>query len=351
MITKTTVKSPIRQFPCKQSAECRTEQTRRFNSLPRLLILLAAASLCVILCSCDPVLSLNQKYAYTSFQIELGEPVSDDIAEYVDLTALSPEEASFVRDNSRVLFDGKDDHGESFAKPGEHTLTLEYRGRLYRKYDILITDEQPPVFTRAENIYVIQGIPTEIDYDSMFDAEDNSGDVKITINKKTVDFNQAGRYKVKASAEDSSGNKAQTKAYVIVQKPEYGIRGTYVYVDIERQHLSYFVDDVVVLDCPVVTGNIYGGHSTPRGTFALQYKARNMKLRGRENNGDEYESFVNYWMPFIGSEYGMHDATWRSNFGGSIYMGGGSHGCVNMPYKSAAELYEMIEPGTPVLIY
>jgi lipoprotein-anchoring transpeptidase ErfK/SrfK len=56
-------------------------------------------------------------------------------------------------------------------------------------------------------------------------------------------------------------------------------------------------------------------------------------------------------MAFIGSSYGMHDATWRTNFGGNIYQSGGSHGCVNMPYESAARLYEIIEPGTPVLIY
>ena len=114
--------------------------------------------------------------------------------------------------------------------------------------------------------------------------------------------------------------------------------------------LTYFVDGRPVLDCPVVTGRVYG-HSTPKGTYTLNYKSRNLTLKGREDNGDEYSSFVNYWMAFIGSSYGLHDATWRTNFGGDIYKSGGSHGCVNMPYKSAAQLYEIIEPGTPILIY
>ena len=56
-------------------------------------------------------------------------------------------------------------------------------------------------------------------------------------------------------------------------------------------------------------------------------------------------------MAFIGSSYGLHDATWRTNFGGDIYKGAGSHGCINMPYASAAKLYDLIDAGTLVMIY
>ena len=56
-------------------------------------------------------------------------------------------------------------------------------------------------------------------------------------------------------------------------------------------------------------------------------------------------------MPFIGGGWGLHDATWRSSFGGSIYKGGGSHGCVNLPYDVAEKMYQVIEVGTPVLVY
>ena len=85
--------------------------------------------------------------------------------------------------------------------------------------------------------------------------------------------------------------------------------------------------------------------------FIERYITLSAALKGEEDNGDEYESFVNYWMAFIGNSYGLHDATWRGTFGGSIYQGAGSHGCVNMPYNSAAELYSMVSPGTLVLIY
>ena len=48
--------------------------------------------------------------------------------------------------------------------------------------------------------------------------------------------------------------------------------------------------------------------------------------------------------------YGMHDASWRSQFGGSIYKYNGSHGCVNMPRSKVSKLYKMVPNGTRVII-
>ena len=55
-------------------------------------------------------------------------------------------------------------------------------------------------------------------------------------------------------------------------------------------------------------------------------------------------------MPFCGG-YGLHDASWRSSFGGSIYKRSGSHGCVNLPTWEAPELYDLISVGTPVIVF
>ncbi|MBQ7718263.1 MAG: L,D-transpeptidase, partial [Clostridia bacterium] len=66
--------------------------------------------------------------------------------------------------------------------------------------------------------------------------------------------------------------------------------------------------------------------------------------------GQGYESPVSYWMPFNGG-IGLHDATWRGAFGGSIYRGGGSHGCVNLPFGVAQQLYGVISEGDPVVVY
>ena len=66
--------------------------------------------------------------------------------------------------------------------------------------------------------------------------------------------------------------------------------------------------------------------------------------------GADYESFVSYWMPFSGG-YGLHDASWRSSFGGSIYKTNGSHGCVNLPSSKASALYSEIYVGIPVIAF
>ena len=66
--------------------------------------------------------------------------------------------------------------------------------------------------------------------------------------------------------------------------------------------------------------------------------------------GDNYESHVKFWMPFNMGE-GLHDATWRAKFGGTIYKTSGSHGCVNLPLKKAEEIFGIVEAGWPVFVF
>ena len=66
--------------------------------------------------------------------------------------------------------------------------------------------------------------------------------------------------------------------------------------------------------------------------------------------GENYSSAVKYWMPFNGN-VGMHDASWRSEFGGWQYIINGSHGCINLPTEKAAEIYEIVEKGECVFVY
>ena len=100
--------------------------------------------------------------------------------------------------------------------------------------------------------------------------------------------------------------------------------------------------------CNIVSGT--NGHRTPEGIFEVSYKERNVYLKGENDDGSKYSSHVDYWMPFNGG-IGLHDADWRSSFGGDIYIYNGSHGCVNMPPKYAKKLYNSIEAGTVVIVY
>ena len=128
--------------------------------------------------------------------------------------------------------------------------------------------------------------------------------------------------------------------------------GTYVEADLSNQHVYYYENGQLILDTPCVSGTKYdSSRHTVLGLYSIYYKQRNRTLRGPMVNGaPSYTSFVNYWMPFYRG-YGLHDASWRGSFGGTIYYSSGSHGCINLPYNAAATLYEHTEVGTPVIVF
>ena len=120
---------------------------------------------------------------------------------------------------------------------------------------------------------------------------------------------------------------------------------TYVEIDLSNQKLYYYVDGQLTLTSDIVSGALWGGRRTPPGLYKVNYKAKNVVLRG-----PDYAAPVRYWMPFNGG-IGMHDANWRSSFGGGIYKSGGSHGCINMPSSSEKALYDIINKDCPVICY
>lgn len=127
------------------------------------------------------------------------------------------------------------------------------------------------------------------------------------------------------------------------EKDEIG--NTYVEISLSRQHMWFFKDGQLLVSTDVVTGNHNNGWDTHTGVYAIMYKERDATLVG-----EGYNSSVKYWMPFYANT-GIHDATWRSSFGGSIYMNNGSHGCVNTPYDQAEKIFNNIEKGVPVVVY
>lgn len=125
---------------------------------------------------------------------------------------------------------------------------------------------------------------------------------------------------------------------------------SYVELDISRQHLWFYLNGSLLLDTDCVTGNVRDNYDTPTGVYFLTNKVRKATLRGYNKDGSKYASPVEYWMPFYRG-YGLHDASWRSKFGGNIYLTSGSHGCVNLPSKMAKQLYENIDYSMPIIIY
>ena len=131
---------------------------------------------------------------------------------------------------------------------------------------------------------------------------------------------------------------------------------TYAEVDMSAQHMWYVQNGQVVLETDVVTGEPIPSKITPEGVYSLMWKQPNSVLVGEidpDTGEPAYKTKVKYWMQVTSSGVGFHDAIWQAAFGGTLYQipGTGSHGCINMPLDQAAALFNMIEPGTPVIFH
>ncbi len=129
------------------------------------------------------------------------------------------------------------------------------------------------------------------------------------------------------------------------KKGSNDIGSSYVEADMTNQHLYLYQKGTIVLETDFVSGDMATGCTTPPGVFGITYKTMNAVLRGAD-----YVTPVTYWMPFNGN-VGMHDATWRTEFGGDIYLQSGSHGCLNLPLDKAEAIYGYMREGFPVICY
>ena len=145
----------------------------------------------------------------------------------------------------------------------------------------------------------------------------------------------------KCVTEGISGTR--TAPYSAKSDKPYG--GNYVEVNLSSQKLWVYKDGKQVVSTSLVSGSVAEGHRTPTGVYSIYAKQTDRYLTGAD-----YRSFVHYWMPFLGG-YGLHDASWRSSFGGDIYYYDGSHGCVNLPSSAAKKVYNNVSVGTKVILY
>ena len=121
--------------------------------------------------------------------------------------------------------------------------------------------------------------------------------------------------------------------------------GSYVEVDLSAQKLYLYKNGERLLTTSLVSGKVSANWCTPTGVYSIYSKSAGAYLVG-----EDYRTYVNYWMPFHYG-YGLHDATWRGSFGGEIYLYSGSHGCVNLPLKAAATIFNNVSVGTKVILY
>ena len=143
---------------------------------------------------------------------------------------------------------------------------------------------------------------------------------------------QSGTVSVEAACYDKDGE-------------PFSLGDSYIEVDFDNQQMTFIKDGRLVVNTNIVTGAL-NGHQTPTGLYETHGKEHDVWLKG-----DDYLVFVKYWVSVVGDLVGLHDASWRSNFGASFYVYGGSHGCVNTPEEAMAMIWNLAEDGTPVLMH
>lgn len=125
----------------------------------------------------------------------------------------------------------------------------------------------------------------------------------------------------------------------------------YIEINISTQRMTaYASGGKVVGTWAVTTGK--NGTATPTGTFLVVGKSAVTRMTGGTPGYDYYDLPNVHWVTwFRGGGYSIHEAYWRSSFGGQDYKWNGSHGCVNATYSTADFIYHWAPVGTPVVVH
>lgn len=128
------------------------------------------------------------------------------------------------------------------------------------------------------------------------------------------------------------------------------VGNSYVEVDILNQTMFIYLDGVLVLQTPVVTGKT--GTNTVPGAYQVWNMETPSVLHGyNPHTNVEYDQPVQYWIAFDDQAQGIHDANWQSTFGGQVYLNSGSLGCINTPPSVMGQVYDLVYYGMPVIVF
>lgn len=292
--------------------------------------------------------------------LEYSEAQLETIEEYSAIKTMMGARITYIMGDNREYVDEsvlngfllRDENGDLVKKSSEGREAISEPG------DDGEEDESPKQGEEAFDLYEWDDEAIAAWVDELADKYDTVGATrKFATTYGSVIEVTGGIYgnKIDREAETDYLKNAVRNRLVEEHEPEYSqkafcqgtddIGDTYIEVNMTDQHMFYYENGEIKIDTPVVTGNMNRHMDTPSGTNYVYFKQRNRTL-----HGDNYDTFVNYWMA-VNGHYGIHDATWRSKFGGQEYMANGSHGCINTPTEAVSKLYEMVEVGTPVIMY
>jgi lipoprotein-anchoring transpeptidase ErfK/SrfK len=133
-----------------------------------------------------------------------------------------------------------------------------------------------------------------------------------------------------------------------------------IVVSTENQHADMYERSQIVYSTDVTTGG--PELPTDHGVFHIYFKTSPFVFHSPWPVGSPYyynPTPVQFWMPFDGGE-GLHDASWRSNFGPGSNLAPtdlgtgnsilGTHGCINLPFAAAQFVWDWAPVGTTVVV-
>jgi lipoprotein-anchoring transpeptidase ErfK/SrfK len=126
--------------------------------------------------------------------------------------------------------------------------------------------------------------------------------------------------------------------------------GKVIVISLAKQSLTAYQDGVQFLSTLVTTGR--PALPTPPGTYSVLRKNSPWLMRSEYPPGTigyYPPSWVSWVLWFRNDGYGIHDAPWRYYYGPGTNLYG-SHGCVNVPHSSMAQLFPWADLGTKVLV-
>src|SRR6266540_1747308 len=114
----------------------------------------------------------------------------------------------------------------------------------------------------------------------------------------------------------------------------------WIEVSLDEQKLRAWEGNKLVMEFPISSGK---WAPTPKGTFNIWLKTRSQSMIGGSQELGTYYNLPN--VPnnmFFYQGFALHGAYWHNNFGQPM-----SHGCVNEPLASAAQIFDWAGPVVP----
>lgn len=167
-----------------------------------------------------------------TINLEYGKEFKADFDTLVDTKGLNKEDKEYLKKNLKIKTDIKNDietvtnedgtteeKDRGFAKVGDYKVNLTYKDET-KTVKVVVKDTTAPEITVPENIEILQGTDlTTFDFKSLITITDLAPMNELTIDYSTVDINVPAEYMVKASIEDTNGNRAEKDAKVTVIAP------------------------------------------------------------------------------------------------------------------------------------